>query len=239
MNANSNKAAMLAVFTERYVLSLVFLCSAWFEFHILWIGWPNQPGTENAAFVEIGRHVNRLMMDLFIGSLLLLGRRVAVPPRKLKNILVPLATTFFYLMYDTVPWFPASLQKSLCPAGWQVPLAVAGLVLGVIIGPVVAMWGILYLGRSFGIFVMVRKVVLGGPYHWVRHPMYLGWICICAGLVLTNFSGACFILVAIHIFLLVYRARLEEAQLAEYSPEYREYMKRTGFIFPRLRRARL
>ena len=57
-----------------------------------------------------------------------------------------------------------------------------------------------------------------------------------AGLVLANFSGACFILVPIHIFLLLYRARLEEARLSEYSAEYREYLKRTGFIFPRLRR---
>jgi len=35
---------------------------------------------------------------------------------------------------------------------------------------------------------------------------------------------------------LLYRARLEEARLSEYSAEYREYLKRTGFIFPRLRR---
>jgi hypothetical protein len=36
--------------------------------------------------------------------------------------------------------------------------------------------------------------------------------------------------------LLLYRARLEESRLSEYSMEYREYRKRTGFIFPRFRR---
>jgi protein-S-isoprenylcysteine O-methyltransferase Ste14 len=35
--------------------------------------------------------------------------------------------------------------------------------------------------------------------------------------------------------LIIYRARLEEARLAESSPEYQEYQKRTGFIFPRFR----
>jgi protein-S-isoprenylcysteine O-methyltransferase Ste14 len=43
-------------------------------------------------------------------------------------------------------------------------------------------------------------------------------------------------LVPIHIALLLYRARLEEARLSEYSAEYQEYRKRTGFIFPRFRR---
>jgi protein-S-isoprenylcysteine O-methyltransferase Ste14 len=55
------------------------------------------------------------------------------------------------------------------------------------------------------------------------------------GVALANFSGAYFLLVAIHISLLLYRAHLEETELSEYSPEYREYIKRTGFIFPRFR----
>ncbi len=101
-------------------------------------------------------------------------------------------------------------------------------------GPAVAIWAVLYLGRSFGVFVVVRKVILDGPYQWVRHPIYLGYICMLAGLVLANFSAAYFILVPIHIGLLLYRARLEEARLSEHSAEYRQYMKRTGFIFPKL-----
>jgi protein-S-isoprenylcysteine O-methyltransferase Ste14 len=100
----------------------------------------------------------------------------------------------------------------------------------------VALWAILYLGRSFGVFVVVRTVIFGGPYRWVRHPMYLGYICMLAGLALANYSVAYFSLVPIHMVLLLYRARLEESRLSEYSMEYREYRKRTGFIFPRFRR---
>jgi protein-S-isoprenylcysteine O-methyltransferase Ste14 len=69
--------------------------------------------------------------------------------------------------------------------------------------------------------------------------MYLGYICMLIGLALVNFSAAYFILIPIHIALLLYRARLEEARLSEYSAEYREYQKRTGFVFPKLRRPAL
>ena len=229
------KAALTAAFAERYVLSLVYLYFAWVELHVVWLIWLAPSGP---VFVGVSRHLIALLLNFFVGILLLLARRTAVPPQKLKDILVPLATSFFNLTYNTIPWFPASVQKSLCPPGLQTLLTVAGLLLGVI-GSAVAIWGILYLGRSFGIFVVVRKVIYGGPYQWVRHPMYLGYVCMLAGLILANFSVAYFTLVPIHIGLLLYRGRLEEARLSEYSAEYQEYRKRTGFIFPRLRRPAL
>jgi protein-S-isoprenylcysteine O-methyltransferase Ste14 len=231
----NRKTALIAVHTERYGLSLAYFCFAAYEFHQPWLGWSGQAATGAAMLVETSRHLNRLLLLSFTALLLLLARPVAVPPQKLKNILIPLATTFFNFTYSVVPKLPMPLQESLCPAGLRLPLAIGGFIL-VVIGPMVALWGILYLGRSFGVFVEVRKVVLGGPYQWVRHPMYLGWICMYTGLALANFSAAYFILFAIHVGLLRYRAHLEETELAGYSADYREYMKRTGFIFPKFRR---
>ena len=231
----NRRTALIAVYTERYVLSLVYLYLAWIELQKPWLGWNGQPATEGAVVVQTSRHLTQVLLFFFTALLLLLARRAAVHPQTLKGIFIPLATTFFTLTYSAVPWFPTALQKDLCPAELRMPITVAAIVL-IVIGPAVALWGILYLGRSFGIFVEVRKVVLSGPYRWVRHPMYLGWICMCAGNALGFFSAAYFILVTIHIGLMRYRARLEEAQLSEYSAEYREYLKRTGFIFPRLRR---
>ncbi|MFZ0828039.1 MAG: isoprenylcysteine carboxylmethyltransferase family protein [Verrucomicrobiia bacterium] len=229
----NRKTAGIAVFTERYVLSLVYLYLAWDEFQKPWLGWNGPPATEGAVVVQTSRHLTQVLLFFFTALLLLLARRAAVPPRTLKGILIPLATTFFTLTYSTIHRLPPALQKNLCPAELQMPSIIAAIVL-IVIGPAIALWGILYLGRSFGIFVEVRKVVLGGPYRWVRHPMYLGWICLCAGNALGFFSAAYFILVTLHILLLRYRARLEEAELSGYSAEYREYRKRTGFIFPRL-----
>jgi protein-S-isoprenylcysteine O-methyltransferase Ste14 len=226
------KAALAADYAERYGLSLVYLYFAWVEFHLLWLLWFNSSG---AVFVPMARHAVALLLNFFVGILLLLGRRAAVPPQKLKDVLVPLAASFFNLTYNCIHWFPASVQKNLCPPGLQTPLTATGLLLGVI-GSAVALWGILYLGRSFGVFVVVRKVIFGGPYQWVRHPMYLGYVCMLAGLALANYSVAYFSLVPIHIALLLYRARLEESRLSEFSVDYQEYRKRTGFIFPRFRR---
>jgi protein-S-isoprenylcysteine O-methyltransferase Ste14 len=232
MTLNRN-IALTAVFIERYVLSLVYLWLAWIEFHKAW-GGIAAPGAEGAVLVADVRHLTQLLLALFTGLLLLLARGTAVPPQKLEYILVPTATTFYTLVYYTVPWFPPSLQTSLCPPAWHVPLAVASL-LCMVSGPLIALWGLSFLGRSFGIFITVKKVVLRGPYQWVRHPMYLGWVCVCTGVALANFSVAYFLLVTMHICLLLYRAHLEETQLAGHSPEYREYMKHVGFIFPKFR----
>jgi protein-S-isoprenylcysteine O-methyltransferase Ste14 len=241
------KAALAVVYAEKYALPFAYLYFAWVEFHTAWyliqkefpllqIILAQPPATKSAVFAELAHHVVLLLLNFFTGIFLLLGRRATVLPQKLKDVLVPLITAFFNLTYNAIPWFPASIQKSLWTPGMQIPLIVTGLFFGVI-GPAIAIWGVLYLGRSFGILVVVRKVVLGGPYRWVRHPMYLGYLCMLAGLILTNFSAAYFILVPIQIVLLLYRARLEETRLAESSAEYREYRKHTGFIFPRFRRA--
>jgi protein-S-isoprenylcysteine O-methyltransferase Ste14 len=228
------RVALLAVYAERYVLSLAYLAFTWVEFHKLQLIWLGPPNSSGAEAVQAAGHVILLFLNFFVGILLLLGRRVAVPPQYPRDIVIPLATSFFSLIYNAAPWFPSWLSRNLCSPDWRVPFTVTGLFLG-LCGPAVAIWSVLFLGRSFGIFVVVRKVVLDGPYRWVRHPMYLGYIFMLAGLLLVDFAPAYLVLVPIHIGLLLYRAHLEESRLSAHSAEYREYMKRTGFIFPRLR----
>jgi protein-S-isoprenylcysteine O-methyltransferase Ste14 len=235
MSMTLNRVSVLiAVYIERYALSLLYFYLASVEFNKSLGILSGRLGTETTVFIDTAHHLILFLLGIFTGLLLLLARRATVPPQKPEFILVPLATTFFNLLYYTVPWFPVSLQTNLCPQGLQMPLLAAGLVC-IIIGPMFALSGILYLGRSFGIYVTVRKVVMTGPYQWVRHPMYLGWVCTCIGVALANCSSAYFLLVALHISLLLYRAHLEETQLSAHSPEYREYMKHTRFIFPRFR----
>jgi len=76
-------------------------------------------------------------------------------------------------------------------------------------------------------------VVTGGPYAYVRHPMYLGYLIELSGLLLASFSLGMMLLAAGYVFLMVVRAQLEEERLIEAHPAYREYMQRTGFLFPR------
>ena len=229
------RAALAAVYLERYGVSIVFLILAAVRLHRLLHATPAERSEiEAAPFTTIIRQIIWVQLYVYVGLLLLLGRRVTTPPQRLQDIVLPMATTFFYLAYSAVPWLPAGLNQNLCPLAWQGTCAAASLVL-TLLGLWIAIWAAVYLGRSFGVLIEVRKVVLEGAYKWVRHPMYSGYVLFLAGFALANFSLAYFILVPLHIGLLLYRARLEEMRLAEYSPAYAEYRKQTGFIFPKIR----
>jgi protein-S-isoprenylcysteine O-methyltransferase Ste14 len=233
-------AVSASSYVEKYVLSLVYLGFAWSEasaVNAISHGWAASAKSEGDLFIDLARHLTMFLLQLFIGLFLLTSRRPACEPRNLKEIFVPLASIFFFLTYSAIPWFPPSMREALFPPQIRTPCAVAALALG-IIGPAISTWGVLSLGRSFGIFVSVRDVVTRGPYRYVRHPIYLGYACIWTGLVLLNLSVAIFLIVPVHVLLFIYRARLEEARLCDSSAEYREYMRRTGFILPRLRTIR-
>jgi protein-S-isoprenylcysteine O-methyltransferase Ste14 len=222
-----------AIMTERWILSLVFFYLAWKEFSkAQGIHDGTLPQETTSIFVDVAHHYILFVLACLTGVFLLVARRAAVLPERLSFVLVPLATTFFTLLYYTVPHFPEAMRASLCPPQWRPTLVMVGLAF-ILIGPLISLWGIIHLGRSFGVVVAVRKVVLTGPYRWVRHPMYLGWVFICAGVALANFSAAYFLLTGMHVALLLCRAGLEESQLREHSAEYRENAKRTGFIFPK------
>jgi protein-S-isoprenylcysteine O-methyltransferase Ste14 len=239
MGASRRILVLTSIYVERWVLSLVFLYLAWTEFDKAEGLHSGRYQPESASvFVDVARHYILFVAACLTGLFLLIARRAAVLPERMSFVLVPLVTTFFTMLYYTVPSFPEALRASLAPPEWRRTFVTIGLAC-VIIGPLISLWGIVHLGRSFGVFVAVRKVVLTGPYRWVRHPMYLGWVFICIGVALSNFSAAYFLLTGIHMALLIYRARLEESQLAQHSPEYREIMKRTGFIFPKFWRRRV
>lgn len=231
---NPRALTVAALFVERFVLAFVFFCLAWAEFNKVQAFLASQLGNRVTFVLGIAYHALLLLVGGCTCLLLLVGRQTIVPPRELKAIVVPLVATFLNFFYFSIQWMPASLQANLSPPALQTPLAVTGLVC-IIVGPLIALWGILYLGRSFGIFVAVRGIILKGPYRWVRHPMYQGWILLYLGLAFANFSAGYLIMVAIHICIVIYRARLEEAELAQHSEQYREYMRRTGFLFPKWR----
>ena len=117
------------------------------------------------------------------------------------------------------------------PDRWCTPLAAAGVVFSAF-GAVFSLWSILWLGRSLGIVVSVREIVLAGPYRYVRHPIYLGYTFLFLGLFLTACTVRMTLLASGAFALLWWRARLEEAVLAAHSVAYREWMKHTGFLWP-------
>jgi protein-S-isoprenylcysteine O-methyltransferase Ste14 len=72
-------------------------------------------------------------------------------------------------------------------------------------------------------------VVTDGPYHYVRHPGYVGAIIFMPALALLLGSIYALIPVAIDIFLLIIRTYLEDRTLQKELPGYTDYVKKVRF----------
>lgn len=80
------------------------------------------------------------------------------------------------------------------------------------------------LGRNIGFVPAQRRLVTGGPYRWVRHPIYsalfLAEICV----VLENFSWVNLLLSLVFFGLFVIKTLMEESFLRA-DPVYTRYMQ--------------
>jgi len=81
------------------------------------------------------------------------------------------------------------------------------------------------LGRSFGIAPANRGVVASGPYNFVRHPIYTGYIVTHIAFVMAHPSPWNVAVLTIADLALVVRALLEERVLGG-DERYREYCGR-------------
>src|ERR1051325_11733290 len=94
----------VAMFVERWVLSVVFFCLAAMQFTKAWevLIW-RQP-TPNGPLVDGAHHVILFVLGLTSSALLLVARRAVVAPQEFKLIFVPLVTTFYTVLYYAVPY---------------------------------------------------------------------------------------------------------------------------------------
>jgi len=82
-----------------------------------------------------------------------------------------------------------------------------------------------------------HQLITGGPYRWVRHPMYTVLFIFFIGLTLLSANWLVFVLVAASIVVLYRRIGIEEAMMIEnFGDEYRAYMMNTGRLFPKFAR---
>ena len=80
------------------------------------------------------------------------------------------------------------------------------------------------LGRSFGIVAANRGIRTGGPYRYVRHPLYSAYILTETGYLLENPSLRNWCLFGVVMAFQAVRIVEEERTLAE-DPAYREYRR--------------
>jgi len=88
------------------------------------------------------------------------------------------------------------------------------------------------LGASFSMMPEARKLVTGGPYAVVRHPLYLAELVGVSGLVV-QFQQPWALLLGVGVFALLYwRSEFEEGVLLAAYPEYEAYRRNTPRFIP-------
>jgi protein-S-isoprenylcysteine O-methyltransferase Ste14 len=99
-------------------------------------------------------------------------------------------------------------------------------------GTLLAAYCLYFLGRSFSIMATARKLVTGGPYRFVRHPLYLAEAIATIGIIVGNGSALAWA-IGICWFLLQFRRALnEERVLREAFPEYDSYAQKVPMLVP-------
>ena len=115
-------------------------------------------------------------------------------------------------------------------------MELAGLVI-ILLGLVLRVWARLSIGGMYSGYLVVKQghvLVTGGPYRFVRHPGYTGYIIMALGLALgySSLIG----LLAIPLLLvpgLAYRIKVEERLLADqFREDFWKYARRTKKLIP-------
>lgn len=232
---------------ESIVFPIVFLSLAGKDLYKLIRDWPQirpalgaiKPTAPTPGdFITLASVL--MLAYLVVASLLnayLLLRRSSQPkrtPDRWIEIVIPLLATFgaisSSLLIDLVP---ESIDKVFIPNEYRGISTIAGALI-VSSGLVISLTAEWHLNTSFGVFVQVRDPVMTGLYSYVRHPMYASYFFVNFGIFLLHPTVGYGLCSLIFITLLIFRARLEEAKLSDYSPEYLAYKARTPMIIPRL-----
>lgn len=125
--------------------------------------------------------------------------------------------------------FVLPLLPRLDPAPTSLLFLSAGLAF---IGNALALVVLNRLGRSFSVMSEARRLVTGGPYRIVRHPLYLTEEIAILGIFLPYWSWQALLLFLTHLAVQLLRLRNEERVLREAFADYADYARRTACLIP-------
>jgi protein-S-isoprenylcysteine O-methyltransferase Ste14 len=175
------------------------------------------------AAPEIGKRI--FMLAIAIAALTR-RRRVAVAAGVYPRVLALLGTFFAPLAQIVLD------RAGLMPTGPRPLIVSIAAPLLILAGSVGSFYVLLWLRRSFSIMPEARKLVTGGPYAWVRHPLYVTEELIALGFFVTFPIPWMLLLLVLHVALQIRRMDFEERVLTRAFPDYADYAKRTARVVP-------
>jgi protein-S-isoprenylcysteine O-methyltransferase Ste14 len=123
-------------------------------------------------------------------------------------------------------------------AGW-LPLRVVGFGVG-LAGAVLLVWASVLLGRLMIHEAAVREdhvLIESGPYRFVRHPVYLGYLALLLGSGVASLNVCLLLIWPVSLLGIPIEAASEEQLLEErFGQDYERYVRRTGWRVPRFRK---
>ncbi|GEM_PF-419695 len=140
-------------------------------------------------------------------------------------------TFFIYIIYP-----PAFIWAAL-----SIPLWIRWV--GASLGILALLWFVWIhrsLGVNFSVHLKIKEkqsLVTGGPYRWIRHPMYTAFylLHISAFFLTANWFIGITWLAGLTVIIALRVKREEKMMVAQFGEEYNAYMKRTGRFFPPLK----
>ena len=208
---------------------VVFRKAIWEDFRELFGGGVNDI-SKITFLLDFNIRIIAIAFNLIVLLALLTRKKQPQTFKNAKELLVPLATVFFYFAYNLMPLFPKDLDSYLLPIAIMPVTFMLGN-LFILSGLVISAIAVFNLRNSFAIFVETRGIVDKGIYGISRHPIYLGYLVKTIGACLLNFFTGYFVLSFLFLGLLIYRSLLEEQKMLKYCPEYHEYRRKTPSLF--------
>ena len=139
-------------------------------------------------------------------------------PKRYADFVAKLRVPSGFLLVAVFAWFSAPTPRSMA---WGLPVSLAGLILR---------------GWAAGCLAKNQQLATGGPYAYLRNPLYVGTLLVAAGLAIASRStGLAVLFAAVFLFVYLPVIELEEQHLRHLFPEYARYAEQVPALVPSLR----
>jgi protein-S-isoprenylcysteine O-methyltransferase Ste14 len=183
-----------------------------------WASW------DAVRWADIGDLLSRLFTLLFFFMAAWLTLVRSQPLAKARGILPRVTAILAVTLLFVLPFLPRLENAPTWLLFVSAGLAMTGNALAVMV--------LNRLGKSFSVMSEARRLVVDGPYRFVRHPLYITEEIAILGIFLPYWSVTAGLLFFAHLAVQLLRLRNEERVLRQTFAEYEDYARNTAQLIP-------